>query len=284
MQLRLATFEQVKTNNLITRLITGVLLVSIIVGNTMFGPMSFILLFYLINVTGLFEFYRLFRGSNYNIAKIPGYTFSTVLFLISAMSLVDLLSWSSALFLLPLVLLTYIYELYRKNPEPFVSVSLTLFGVIYITVPVICILAIPFISTENNYYSSEFLLLYFSLIWVFDSFAYVFGKKFGRKKLFVRISPNKTWEGFLSASLIVILLGFFYNFQFAQQKINWIIVSMIIICFGTFGDLVKSMLKRSRHVKDSGSIFPGHGGVLDRFDSMFGSAPVVLIYLIKFCR
>ena len=160
MQLRLATFEQVKTNNLITRLITGVLLVSIIVGNTMFGPMSFILLFYLINVTGLFEFYRLFRGSNYNIAKIPGYTFSTVLFLISAMSLVDLLSWSSALFLLPLVLLTYIYELYRKNPEPFVSVSLTLFGVIYITVPVICILAIPFISTENNYYSSEFLLLF----------------------------------------------------------------------------------------------------------------------------
>ena len=283
MQLRLATFEQLRTNELITRLVTGILLISVIVGNTMFGPMSFILLFYLINLTGLFEFYRLFRGSNYNIAKIPGYTFSTVLFLISAMSLLDLISWSSAIYLLPLVLLTYIYELYRKNPEPFVSVSLTLFGVIYITVPVICILAIPFISTDNSY-SPEFLLGYFSLIWVFDSSAYAFGKKFGRKKLFVSISPNKTWEGFLAASLIVVLLGVFYNFQFNLQNINWIIISMIIICFGTFGDLVKSMLKRSRHVKDSGSIFPGHGGVIDRFDSMFGSAPIVLIYLIKFCR
>lgn len=283
MQLRLATFEQLRTNELITRLVTGILLISVIVGNTMFGPMSFILLFYLINLTGLFEFYRLFRGSNYNIAKIPGYTFSTVLFLISAMSLLDLISWSSAIYLLPLVLLTYIYELYRKNPEPFVSVSLTLFGVIYITVPVICILAIPFISTDNSY-SPEFLLGYFSLIWVFDSSAYAFGKKFGRKKLFFSISPNKTWEGFLAASLIVVLLGVFYNFQFNLQNINWIIISMIIICFGTFGDLVKSMLKRSRHVKDSGSIFPGHGGVIDRFDSMFGSAPIVLIYLIKFCR
>lgn len=283
MQLRLATFEQLRTNELITRLVTGILLISIIVGNTMFGPMSFILLFYLINLTGLFEFYRLFRGSNYNIAKIPGYTFSTVLFLISAMSLLDLISWSSAIYLLPLVLLTYIYELYRKNPEPFVSVSLTLFGVIYITVPVICILSIPFISTDNSY-SPEFLLGYFTLIWVFDSSAYAFGKKFGRKKLFFSISPNKTWEGFLAASLIVVLLGVFYNFQFNLQNINWIIISMIIICFGTFGDLVKSMLKRSRHVKDSGSILPGHGGVIDRFDSMFGSAPIVLIYLIKFCR
>lgn len=282
MQLRLVTFEQLRTNELITRLGTGILLVSIIVGNTMFGPLSFFLLFYLINLTGLFEFYRLFRGSSYNVATISGYTFSTILFLISALSLLDILPWSSAFFLLPLVLMISIYELYRKNPEPFVSVSLALFSVIYITIPVICILAIPFISNNSNSYSPEFLLGYFSLIWLFDSSAYAFGKKFGRKKLFARISPNKTWEGFLAAALLVVLLGFFCNFQFALQKINWIIVAMIIICFGTFGDLVKSMLKRSRHVKDSGSILPGHGGVLDRFDSMFGSAPIVLIYLIKF--
>lgn len=280
MQLRLEKIEGLKISDLPARLLTGIVLVSIIVGNTFFGSLTFILLFYIINLTGLFEFYRLFRGTPYYNGILPGFFISTVLIIAIVLSLLKILDWWLIVFLLPAIQLVYIYELYLKKPEPFISLSLTLMGVIYVSFPVSCILSLPFVASDTNSYSPVFLVAYFSLVWVFDSSAYFTGKLFGRNKLFVRISPNKTWEGLIGASVIVIALAYIYNFHLGLQKINWIVVALVIIVFGTFGDLVKSMLKRSRHVKDSGTILPGHGGILDRFDSMFSSAPFILIYLL----
>ncbi|MCF8236102.1 MAG: phosphatidate cytidylyltransferase, partial [Bacteroidales bacterium] len=116
-----------------------------------------------------------------------------------------------------------------------------------------------------------------------DVFAYVVGSLIGRRKLFRQISPGKTWEGTLGGALITfglawLIAGFFQVFLFEQ----WAVITAIIIIFGTLGDLTESMIKRSVNIKDSGTIIPGHGGVLDRFDGVLFSAPMVLIYLLLF--
>jgi phosphatidate cytidylyltransferase len=130
-------------------------------------------------------------------------------------------------------------------------------------------------------YSFTLPLGFLILQWSSDTFAYLVGRQFGKYKLFERISPKKTMEGFVGALILTMAMGFFLS-QFWDDisTKDWIVVAAIVVVFGTLGDLVESLLKRNLSIKDSGSILPGHGGVLDRFDGVFISAPAVYFYLL----
>jgi len=137
-----------------------------------------------------------------------------------------------------------------------------------------------FLTLINFIYSSKLLLGCFILVWVNDSFAYLIGKNFGRQKLFEKISPKKTVEGFLGGLLFACIASYFIaNFTNTLSFTKWLILSIIITVFGTLGDLIESKLKRQANVKDSGVIMPGHGGLLDRLDSIIFTAPFIYLFL-----
>ena len=127
------------------------------------------------------------------------------------------------------------------------------------------------------------LLLYFIIIWMSDTFAYCVGSLIGKHKLFERVSPKKTWEGSIGSLILTMLLAFFIPKIFPSvslTSVQMLWMALIVFVSGTIGDLMESLLKRQFEVKDSGGILPGHGGILDRFDSTLLSIPCVIIYLI----
>ena len=124
------------------------------------------------------------------------------------------------------------------------------------------------------------LLAVFVTIWVNDTGAYLVGVTLGKHRLFERISPKKSWEGFIGGALFALLSGYIFSLFIPEiNLLNWMIFSELIVIFGTFGDLTESLIKRTLEVKDSGNIIPGHGGLLDRFDSMLLAAPVIYLFL-----
>ena len=143
-------------------------------------------------------------------------------------------------------------------------------------------LVFPEILGGNNY-TPKLLIALFSLIWIYDSGAYLVGVSIGKHRLFERISPKKSWEGAIGGTLTAILAAYFISVFVPEiDLIHWIAISMLTVISSTFGDLTESMFKRFFAIKDSGNLFPGHGGVLDRFDSLFFAVPVVVMYLKLF--
>lgn len=124
------------------------------------------------------------------------------------------------------------------------------------------------------------LIALFATIWINDTGAYIIGVSFGKHRLFERVSPKKSWEGFFGGALAALAAGYVFSVFIPDLTlVQWLLFSQIVVVFGTFGDLIESLLKRTIGTKDSGNILPGHGGFLDRFDSMLLAAPVIFIYL-----
>ncbi|MDO4727837.1 MAG: phosphatidate cytidylyltransferase [Bacteroidota bacterium] len=145
----------------------------------------------------------------------------------------------------------------------------------YLVIPFLLMARIPF--TEGVYTPSK-LLVVFVLIWFNDTFAYLFGKFFGKRKLLEKISPKKTIEGFVGGALIAVFMGAMIGmYIFQQSALIWAIITIIIVIFATLGDLVESKFKRMANVKDSGNLMPGHGGILDRLDSIIMVSPFIFI-------
>jgi len=154
------------------------------------------------------------------------------------------------------------------------TVSYAMFSILY------GVFAFWDILTENNKYSPENIIGIFALIWINDSFAYLIGKNFGRQKLFESVSPKKTVEGFL-AGVFFSAIGSYIIFKLTDNLLfsKWLILSVIVSVFGTIGDLIESKYKRQAEVKDSGTLIPGHGGLLDRLDSAIFVAPFIYLFL-----
>lgn len=169
-------------------------------------------------------------------------------------------------------------ELFRKKTHAFQNIAFGIYALFYITLPFTLLIYLPYISTGG--WQPEIIFFPFLLIWFNDTFAYLFGSQLGKHKLFPRISPKKSWEGAIGGGLTTIAAGFVIApYIHGLDMVNTTIISCIVVIFGILGDLIESMFKRSIEIKDSGHIMPGHGGVLDRLDSIIFTIPAIYVYM-----
>ena len=267
--------------NFALRTLTGTGLVAVILSAIWFGPYSFVALLLLIDLLSLQEFYRLLEIPGVRPSKISTALLSMVLILSCFGTLTGLTSRKWLILVIPIAFGIFVEALYLPAKKPFQGLAITFLGITAITLPICSFLAIAFLTRPEGSYHFGLPLGCFLLLWSNDTAAYLVGSRIGRHPLFIRVSPGKTWEGsaggLATALAIAYLLGRFFP---VFNTLEWEVLSLIIVITGTFGDLIKSLLKRSLGVKDSGTILPGHGGMLDRFDSLLGSAPFVYAYLI----
>ena len=154
---------------------------------------------------------------------------------------------------------------------------MTLLGICYVALPLTLMAYIPFVG---RYAWNPWTMLFFVfIIWANDVFAYLVGMAFGRHRLFERLSPKKSWEGFFGGVAGALVMGYVASRCMGEAWWVWIGLALVAAVTGVLGDLVESMFKRAAGVKDSGTIIPGHGGILDRFDAMLLAAPFVVVYL-----
>jgi len=267
----------------IIRTITGLIFISIVIASVCWSIYSFMLVFLLVTMLCQHEFYFLIHSDNIKPQKIAGFILGAFLFLSVALYAHNISGFGLVLLNIPLACLIFVAEMYRKHETPFTNIAITLLGVYYIALP---------LSLLNFFYSPfqitgefrvQLLLGFFIITWVTETAAYVAGNLFGKHLLFQRISPKKTWEGIIGAVLFGIITAFILSMVFKDFLFcHWLAIAMLIILAGTFGDLAESLFKRSCQVKDSGSLLPGHGGMLDRFDSILFAAPFVFLYIYIF--
>ncbi len=267
-------------SNLIKRILTGILFLTIIIGAILWSSWAFSFIFLLITVLGLWEFFTLLKNDNVLINKPFVVAMGGGIFILNAMVAMNLVPATFLFLIFPLITLIFIFELYQKNEKPFTNIAYSIFGLFYLVVPFSLLNYFPLISGSPQY-DYRIILGYFLIIWMYDTAAYVFGVSFGKHRLFERISPKKSWEGFVGGAICSFGFAYLLSILFTNiSLINWIVITMIVIVFGTYGDLVESLFKRSINCKDSGKLLPGHGGILDRFDTVLLTAPIVFTYFV----
>jgi phosphatidate cytidylyltransferase len=277
-----------KQKNLIVRTITGILFVAVMVSGFL-NAMAMMLLFCIITGLTLWEYTGLVN--NYVADTTVNRFISTVggVYLFIAVG-----AWASGIVtgfavLVPYIL-TIIYllisELYTKSANAVADWAYTMLGQLYIALPLALINILAFPVQDIQYYDMYLPLSVFILLWCNDAGAYCVGSLIGKHKLFPRISPGKTWEGSIGGGVIAIIaagiIGYLVNNSDAGHLLNiweWLGLAVIVVVFGTWGDLVESLFKRTIGIKDSGNILPGHGGMMDRFDSSLMAIPAAVIYL-----
>lgn len=267
--------------NLQQRVIAAVIGVAIIVASILYSDVTFALLFCAMSMFTQLEFYKLL-GLDGNLPLTFYGTFCGVLLvLLTYVIEKGLIGFENYFLISPLLAMIFFIKLYKKNDlKPFTNIGFTFLGLIYVALPFSLIVVMAMRGGSYNY---EIILGSLLLLWATDIGAYFAGTKFGRRKLFERVSPKKSWEGAvggaLSATLVAFILGFYFQ-TFEPWK--WLCIGAIIVVTGTYGDLVESLFKRSIAIKDSGSSIPGHGGFLDRFDGLLLSAPFIVTFLKLF--
>ncbi|WP_118193444.1 phosphatidate cytidylyltransferase [Albibacterium indicum] len=263
-----------------TRAITGVVFVIVLVASLLLGPWMFSIFFALIALFSLNEFYGIINDNSENVSvnRVVGLLLGAALFGGLVLYQMTVTSISALLFSIPFMTLVFWTELFRKTGNPFGNIAFSFLGIIYAVVPFAFFYLLGFIDGSYNY---QYPLGFLIMLWASDTGAYLAGRTFGKTKLFERHSPKKTWEGSIGGLVISLLAAFILSRYFVGLETwQWMVVSAIIVVFGTYGDLTESMLKRSYNIKDSGNILPGHGGFLDRFDGLLLSAPLVYLFLV----
>ena len=280
-----------KMKNLITRSITGVLFVAIIVVCFM-RPEAMILLFALVTGLTVWEYTGLVNqidGVTVNrfISTAAGvYLFLAIAGFCSGIT-------PSAVFIPYLLSVIYLFisELYTESKNAINNWAYTMLSQMYVALPLATINILAFRDIGGQVVFSYLTpLSIFIFLWANDTGAYCFGSLFGKHKLFPRISPGKTWEGSVGGGILVLVVAAIIGYlesSNADQMVDgstmsipeWMGMGLVVVFFGTWGDLVESLFKRTLGIKDSGNILPGHGGMLDRFDSSLMAMPAAVVYL-----
>ena len=265
--------------NLKRRVLTGMFGGSLLLLSAL-HELSYLAVFVLIIFLSSREYFKILINNgfrpNYNLGVfLSVIIFITTYFYASKESLIGV--HFVLIPILPLVCLSALYS--SNNNETLSNVSVTFFGILYISLP---ISLLNFIVFNEYSYNSIYLMATLLFLWTSESAAYFGGSLFGRKKLFESVSPMKTWEGVISGILANLILAYLiYQFVWTsfQTFTFWVLFSVVVLVSGIFGDLFESLLKRNFNLKDSGNKLPGHGGFLDRFDSFFFVIPYVYFYL-----
>lgn len=263
------------------RTISGVLFVVTIVGAILISHITFFIVFLGLMAACLYEFYILGLKAKIRPQALLGIFIGIALFIWAYLYASGEIERITIFGFIPLVIGIFIVELYRAQHKPIHNIAYTILGLVYIALP-FALLNFMVIngSSFKMIYSPQILLGILFLVWSNDTGAYLFGVSMGKHKMFPRISPKKSWEGFaggLVATAVVawVMSAFFTDIHFK----HWLVIGLISALMGVFGDLVESMFKRSIGVKDSGKFLPGHGGLLDRFDALIMVIPIVYAYL-----
>ena len=274
--------------NFIVRTITAVFFVAAIV-SCFLRPEAMILLFGLVTGLTIWEFTGLVNDRegvyvNQMISTVAG------VYLFLAMAGYNSGMTPAAVFIPYLVTLIYLMvaELYLKQPDPVNDWAYTMMSQLYIALPFSMLSVLAFQSDDMGiHYTWTVPLSVFVFLWINDTGAYLCGSLLGKHKLFPRISPGKSWEGSIGGGILVILVAILVWYLSEQYRenplglsaIEWAGLGLTVVIFGTWGDLVESLFKRTLGIKDSGNILPGHGGMLDRFDSSLMAIPAAVVYL-----
>ena len=274
--------------NLIIRALTGIIFVVVLISAIYIHPIFFLILFCIITGLTLLEFGGLVKHyENANLQRTVNVLGGVYLFIATFVYANGLTDGKIFLPYLLFIMLTMIAELYYKAPNPINNWAFTLFAQVYCAGS---FSILNFIGAEPGTpgvmsYTPIFIMAIFIFVWLDDTGAYLVGSLIGKHKLFERISPKKSWEGFFGG-LILSLASSQAFAWFAPEinRMNWLGLAATVVLFGTWGDLIESLLKRTLGVKDSGNVLPGHGGMLDRFDSVMLAVPASYIYIELFIR
>lgn len=264
-------------SNFFKRTLTAGAFVAILLCATWFSHLTFSILFLIVTILGVWEFYTLSEKGGSQPQKIAGTTVAAFLFISNAWVVTGNHSLRLLAINIPVFFCVFILELFRKKEKPFENIALTFLGIFYVAVP---FSLLHHILTISGSYSYEILFGCWFILWSNDSGAYLAGSAFGKNKLFPRVSPGKSWEGSIGGAVIAYVITWIISgWYISISRADWYVIATILIVIGTLGDLVESLYKRSLQVKDSGTLLPGHGGILDRFDSLLMAVPFVFTYL-----
>ena len=274
--------------NFIIRTITGIIFVAAIVASFL-RPEAMVLLFSIVTGLTIWEFTGLVNQradvtDNRFISTVAGvYLFYAMTYYCS-----DIYAGvaKSVVFIPYLVTIVYLLvaELYLKQQDPIQDWAYTMLAQMYIALPLSLLNVLAFNATNNGLvaFNPILPLSVFVFLWVNDSGAYCVGSLIGKHKMFPRISPAKSWEGSIGGAVFVLAAAYAISYFIGQNMLTmpeWLGLGLVVVVFGTWGDLVESLFKRTLGIKDSGDILPGHGGMLDRFDSSLLAIPAAVIYL-----
>lgn len=271
-------------SNFLQRAITGVIFVAVLVGCILGGPISFTILFALISALTINEFGNIVNRMEHTHMNKP-ISILAGLFLFLCFGHIGVVPGANEIFIPYLFLILYLFisELYKKQPNPLNNWAYAMMSQIYIALSfaLLNVLAYHSSATESvSQYNPILPLSIFIFNWVNDTGAYCTGMLFGKHRLFERISPKKSWEGSIGGAVFSIIAAIVlaHFFTFLSTGV-WIGLGLTVVVFGTWGDLTESLMKRTLGIKDSSNILPGHGGMLDRFDSTLMAVPAAVVYL-----
>ena len=279
-----------KLKNFIVRAISGVVMFAVVLGAILGSKWTFGALVMLIALGGEWEFYRFAEKAGYKPQRLIGLFAGAMVVTIAFALMMEITGGNAPTPMMTLaavlgvafVILTplsFICELYRKSETPIANIASTMMGVVYVALPMALLLFIPMLLSPEKWQPWT-VIFYIFIIWANDVFAYLFGITLGKHRLFERISPKKSWEGFFGGLLGAMAMGYVAATVLDGNIVVWVGMGLVAAISGVFGDLVESLFKRSVDVKDSGNIIPGHGGWLDRFDALIRSVPFVFVYLL----
>lgn len=251
----------------------------IVLGSMILHPLAFFIVFSFFTIIGLKEFAELTGFGKNKKPTIEYYIFGLIIYAVIGLSGLGYIDVRNTALIFIIFFLQIAIELFRKTDPSWKNITTCLTGYLYI--------ALPFGLMNSLFYTGAIaipdpgiIIGVFIIIWTSDIFAYLTGSMFGKHRLFERISPKKSWEGSIGGLTFALAAGYVMSlFVDKIDLVSWLVLTVIIVITGTIGDLAESLLKRNAGVKDSGNIFPGHGGVLDRFDAIIFAIPFVFIYL-----
>ncbi len=277
-------------SSFVRRVLTAIVFVIVMVGGVYLHPYTFVGLFGLITALSIWEYLNLALAETKSRRdvnrKFLGLILGITPFILVALHQTGLIQhehhkayiWYATFLMLPLVFLAFVYELYTASEKPFANIGILLLGMVYIGIPFALLLLIGFLKGT---FSPNIVFGLLAMTWMNDTGAYLVGSQIGKTKLFPRISPGKTWEGSTGGVIVTFIVAYLLSLLFTDLRLmDWLILAAIVSLFGSIGDLVESMLKRSLKIKDSGNLLPGHGGILDRFDAFIFLLPFAAAYLL----